>query len=173
ELAVHITPLVKPGVIAAPIGQGHTSYGRYASGRGVNLWAFLANGSRALPVRARKTEKQYKLVTPLGKSDMMGRSIVETMSVEQLANGIKPPIELEQEENTPKLPYEMYDDWKYAGHKWGMTIDVNACTGCSACVAACYAENNLPFGGKDEVDKGRVMSWIRIERFIPSAEEAD
>jgi len=172
ELAVHITPLVKPGVIAAPIGQGHTSYGRYASGRGANLWAFLPAGSRAVPVRARKIERQYKLVTPLGKSDMMGRSIVEVMSVEQLANGIKPPIELEEEENTPKLPYEMYDAWQYTGHKWGMTIDVNACTGCSACVAACYAENNLPFGGKEEVDKGRVMSWIRIERFIPSADEA-
>ena len=172
ELAVHITPLVKPGVIAAPIGQGHTSYGRYASGRGVNLWAFLAAGSRAIPIRVRKTEKQYKLVTPLGKSDMMGRSIVEVMSVEQLANGVKPPIELEQEENTPALPHEMYDAWQYTGHKWGMTIDVNACTGCSACVAACYAENNLPFGGKDEVDKGRIMSWIRIERFIPTAEQA-
>jgi molybdopterin-containing oxidoreductase family iron-sulfur binding subunit len=119
------------------------------------------------------TDKEYKVVTPLGKSDMMGRSIVEAMSVEQLVNGAKPPIVLEEEEDTPKLPYEMYEPWEYTGHKWGMTIDVNSCTGCSACVAACYAENNLPFGGKEEVDKGRIMSWIRIERFIPSAKEAD
>ena len=82
ELAVHITPLIKPGVIAAPIGQGHVSYGRYASGRGVNLWAYLPEGARSIAVRARKTEKQYKLVTPMGKSDMMGRSIIEAMSVE-------------------------------------------------------------------------------------------
>jgi molybdopterin-containing oxidoreductase family iron-sulfur binding subunit len=173
ELTAHITPLVKPGVIAVPIGQGHKSYGRYASGRGVNLWAFLPPGERGVPIDVRVTDKEYKVVTPLGKSDMMGRSIVEAMSVEQLVNGAKPPIVLEEEEDTPKLPHEMYEPWQYTGHKWGMTIDVNSCTGCSACVAACYAENNLPFGGKEEVDKGRIMSWIRIERFIPSAKEAD
>jgi anaerobic selenocysteine-containing dehydrogenase/Fe-S-cluster-containing dehydrogenase component len=173
ELSVHITPLVKPGVIAVPIGQGHAAYGRYASKIGVNLWEYLPEGSRGLPISAKKTEKQYKLVTPLGKSDMMGRSIVEAMSIEQLVGGIKPEIQREFEEGLPTVPYEMYEPWKYDGHKWGMTIDVNACTGCSACVAACYAENNIPFGGKKEVDLGRIMSWIRIERFIPEAKEAD
>ena len=173
ELSVHITPLVKPGVIAVPIGQGHTAYGRYASNVGLNLWAHLAEGSRAIPVSVTKTEKQYKLVTPLGKSDMMGRSIVQAVSVAQLAQGILPEVQREFEEELPKVPYEMYEPWKYEGHKWGMTIDVNACTGCSACVAACYAENNIPIGGKKEVDLGRIMSWIRIERFIPNTEEAD
>jgi len=173
ELSVHITPLVKPGVIGVPLGQGHTSYGRYGSNIGVNLWKYLAEGSRAIPVTASKTEKQYKIVTPLGKSDMMGRSIVEAVTVEQLANGIKPEVEREYEEEMPKVPYEMYDPWEYKGHKWGMTIDVNACTGCSACVTACYAENNIPVGGKKEVDLGRIMSWIRIERFIPGDKDPE
>ncbi len=172
ELTANVTPLVKPGVLAAPIGQGHTAYGRYAKGRGVNLWEYLPAGSRAVPVTVRVLEKQYKIVTPLGKSDMMGRSIVEAMSVEELAAGRQPEIVREEEADTPKTAYEMYDPWKYPGHKWGMTVDVQACTGCSACVAACYAENNLPVGGKFEVDRGRIMSWIRIERFIPTAAEA-
>ena len=66
----------------------------------------------------------------------------------------------------------MYDPISYPGHKWGMTIDVNACTGCSACVAACYAENNLAIVGKERVHEGHIMSWLRIESFVPSLNEA-
>jgi molybdopterin-containing oxidoreductase family iron-sulfur binding subunit len=168
ELAVTITPTVKPGVIAVPIGQGHTSYGRYAKGRGVNLWAFLPERMRNLPVTVRLTEKRNKLITPMGKSDMMGRSIIEAMSVDDLVKGVAPEVEGEPHLD---VPYEMYDPHSYPGHKWGMTIDVNSCTGCSACVAACYAENNIPVVGKDQVDGGRIMSWIRVERFIPNPEE--
>jgi anaerobic selenocysteine-containing dehydrogenase/Fe-S-cluster-containing dehydrogenase component len=168
EAGVHITPLVKPGVIAMPIGQGHSSYGRFADGRGVNLWAFLPENTRSVAVNARKIDKQFKLVTPLGKSDMMGRSIIEAMTVEDLAKGVTPEVE-----GKPHLdvPFEMYPPFQYTGHKWGMTIDVNSCTGCSACVAACYAENNIGVEGKDNVALGRIMSWIRVERFIPREEE--
>jgi anaerobic selenocysteine-containing dehydrogenase/Fe-S-cluster-containing dehydrogenase component len=168
EASVHITPLVKPGVLALPIGQGHSSYGRYAKDRGVNLWAFLPAASRSVPVQVRLTEKRYMLTTPLGNSDMMRRSIIEAMSLEELAAGKQP----EAQEEMPSGPYEMYDPIRYPGYKWGMTIDVNACTGCSACLAACYAENNLPIVGKEQVQEGRIMSWLRIERFIPSRDEA-
>jgi molybdopterin-containing oxidoreductase family iron-sulfur binding subunit len=51
-------------------------------------------------------------------------------------------------------------------YRWGMSIDVDRCTGCSACVAACYVENNIPIVGEEEVRRGRIMSWLRIERWI-------
>jgi molybdopterin-containing oxidoreductase family iron-sulfur binding subunit len=60
----------------------------------------------------------------------------------------------------------MFPNWTYPNNAWGMSIDMASCTGCNACVVACYAENNIPVVGKQQVRIGRNMQWIRIDSYF-------
>ncbi|MGD0294883.1 MAG: TAT-variant-translocated molybdopterin oxidoreductase [Terracidiphilus sp.] len=60
----------------------------------------------------------------------------------------------------------LFPNWEYKDNAWGMSIDMNSCTGCNACIVSCYAENNVPVAGKQQVRIGRNMQWLRVDTYF-------
>jgi molybdopterin-containing oxidoreductase family iron-sulfur binding subunit len=170
EAPVLVSETIQAGTAAIPLGLGHTELGRYAKGLGVSPMGLLSGeadavsgGIRWLGVRVKltRTGRREKLASPAGVTEVdHERDILETIT---LADAVK----LEKGGKAPahaSLP-SMYPDLKYPQHRWGMSIDLDACTGCQACVVACQVENNVPLVGKKDIDYGRSLAWLRVERW--------
>ncbi|HEX6142151.1 MAG TPA: TAT-variant-translocated molybdopterin oxidoreductase [Geminicoccaceae bacterium] len=89
---------------------------------------------------------------------MLGHHLVREIGIGELAAGRSV---VPKEHHRPTL----YPEWDYETYAWAMTIDLDACIGCNACVVACQAENNVPVVGKEEVLLGREMHWLRVDRY--------
>lgn len=98
------------------------------------------------------------------------RPIVQEASIATYQKN--PKFAVANMEHVPELK-SIFTEHEYTGQQWGMTVDMNTCTGCTACVVACTAENNIPVVGKTRVLNGREMHWIRLDRYFTGSEESE
>ncbi|MBZ5667815.1 MAG: 4Fe-4S dicluster domain-containing protein [Acidobacteriia bacterium] len=168
ELPVLLQPGQHERTISVALGYGREQVGKAGQGVGVNAFPLtsISGGFRRYAganVALEKTGRQESVASTQSHFSMEGRPIVlETTFRDLQADS--------QESSGEALP-TLWTERLRGEHSWGMAIDLNACTGCSACVVACQAENNIPVVGKDQVQRIRSMHWIRIDRYYSGPDD--
>jgi len=208
---------IRPDTIAVATGRGHTAYGRYANGCGLNAMSllgaaedmrsgqFVMTGTKASLVKA---AGKSRMVTTEGSARQHDRGIAQAVTLDQLKAGeggeelhyfpgqadkvgflpgLRAPVANDAQgdlgdPNSGKKGQYNPEHWSgVAKRRWAMVVDLARCTGCSACVTACYSENNIPTVGAPwqgpqfwpdrtgfgaNVTRNREMAWIRLERYF-------
>ena len=159
-----IAPGHPEGSVTVTFGYGRTRAGRVANGTGFNAYALRTADAPEYGAGAemRKTGEQYAIACTQFHHAMEGRELVRAATLEEYR---KNPRVAQKQGEHGTTQETLYPGYRYEGYAWGMSIDVNACTGCSACVVACQAENNIPVVGKNQVTRGREMHWLRVDRY--------
>ncbi|HTB52085.1 MAG TPA: TAT-variant-translocated molybdopterin oxidoreductase [Ferruginibacter sp.] len=190
ELPVLIIPGVHPNVVAVALGYGRQSndkdktaefIGRAAAGAGVNAFPWVSFDGTGFVYSTVATVATTNNTYSLAQTQVHGSSehrpvVYETSLASFIAN---PDAVLEEPtaERMKLIPFGNKDyredasiynksNLERPGIKWGMSIDLNTCTGCSACVVACTAENNVSVVGKIQVQRAHEMHWLRIDRYF-------
>ena len=191
EVPVYAYAGVFPGTVVVPVGQGHTDFGRYASGQGVNPLATLDPAvdadagapSFATPLTSlEQSGSAVTLANTSGNRLAQGRKIALSVSIDQIhhkktGHG-KPGLTMDSFPITLPTPEgydpkrDLYPPHDHDGYRWAMAVDMDRCIGCSACVAACYAENNIGIVGEKRIIEGREMAWLQIQRYQDPADMA-
>ena len=156
------------------LGYGRTAAGQVGTGVGANAYGLrAADGSFILGgVTVSPTGRQQTLActqdhfaidtTGFGERNLRADNFVREASLDAY---LSDPELFHHMDHHPPLK-NLWQDLAYEGEQWGMAIDLNACTGCNACVVACQAENNIPVVGREQVINQREMQWIRIDRYF-------
>lgn len=169
-LPIHIQPKLHSRSVVTAVGFGQTHAGRVGAKAGSNTYPFQKVVGAlvewcGIPVTIKKTSEKILLASTQSHHNVAGRPIIAETTWKAFQHDPSSGIPEAHE-----LP-SMWPGHEYKGHRWGMVIDMNSCTGCSACITACQAENNIPTVGKKQVAKSREMHWIRIDRYHSGDEE--
>ncbi|MEX2381366.1 MAG: 4Fe-4S dicluster domain-containing protein, partial [Opitutales bacterium] len=183
---LHIQPGLADYTIVLPLGYGQTQAGRIGQGVGFDFYGLRTSDAFhfAQGATLRVTGETVQLANAQEHWSMEGRAIIREGNKDYYDSNPAFVDGMGMESHTPPnfghdrdLPLErkvtetprgtsLYETPEFPGiHQWGMSIDLNTCIGCNACVVACQSENNIPIVGKDQVLRGREMHWMRIDRY--------
>jgi molybdopterin-containing oxidoreductase family iron-sulfur binding subunit len=197
QIAVFVTPGVAADTVVLPLGYGRTAGAQVAMGRGFNTYTLRATSGLhfASGATVKKVKGSYTLASTQDYGSLTPTTRVEPGLVTQPQGFAPRPIlretTLEAYRKDPTfvlkaevMPKEKIKSlfvephaWKQPPGKdpipqqWGMSIDLNTCTGCNACAVACQSENNIGVVGKERVLQGRELSWIRMDRYYSGTPE--
>ena len=181
EKTIKVPVMIQPGQAKGTVGLSY-GYGRSKGLKeemmtGVNAFHFYENFNPFQLIEIEATEEIHEFAcmqlqnTLMGRGDIIKETTLEVFNTKNVDAWNKQAVVSLNHIETPVSSPDV-DLWqefdRSIGHHFNLSIDLNACTGCGACVIACHAENNVPVVGKSEVRKSRDMHWLRIDRYYSS-----
>jgi molybdopterin-containing oxidoreductase family iron-sulfur binding subunit len=180
RLPIWVMPGTADDVIVVHFGYGRRRTGRVGTGLGTDTFGLRTSAAPWFDggVQVTPTGDSYVLASTQNHFSMDRGTPVRVVTADQYRTD--PASVAAQGHNRPPEDMTLYHPGEHphsrgAQHRWAMAIDLNACTGCGVCVAACVAENNIPVVGKSQIERSREMHWIRVDTYFegdPAAPEA-
>jgi molybdopterin-containing oxidoreductase family iron-sulfur binding subunit len=168
---VWVQPGMADNTVGVALGYGREKTGRVGTGTGFNAYKlrtsdnmYYASGAALVDSH----DKSYELAVTQSHWSMEGRPVIREANLDQYRKNPAFAQQMRPEQPSvvePLYPNPLDTTKANALNQWGMSIDLNRCVGCSACMVACQSENNVPIVGKEMVGKSREMHWIRIDRY--------
>ncbi|WP_396590651.1 TAT-variant-translocated molybdopterin oxidoreductase [Allomuricauda sp. R78024] len=179
NVAVIIQPGQAPGTVGLSFGYGKQAGMKAEMATGVNAFSLYNNFNNVQSVSIEKAEGTHEFAcvqlhkTLMGRGDIIKETTLEIFNTKDHHEwNAVPQVSKDHQEIPVTSPdadlWQEFD--RSIGHHFNLSIDLNSCTGCGACVIACHAENNVPVVGKEEIRKSRDMHWLRIDRYYSSEE---
>ncbi len=175
----NVPVIVQPGQAVGTVGLA-LGYGRKAALKeemavGLNAYSLYKGFNNVQLVSLVKADGEHEFACVQGQKTLMGRGDIIKETTLEIFNtkdakewNEVPMVSLDHKE-VESTKVDLWDSFdRSVGHHFNLSIDLNACTGCGACVIACHAENNVPVVGKSEVRRSRDMHWLRIDRYYSS-----
>lgn len=177
----NVPVIIQPGQAKGSIGLA-LGYGRKAAMKkemvvGVNAYTLYNNLNSFQTAKLTKEVGEHEFAcvqlqkTLMGRGDIVKETTLKDFNAKDASEWNIMPVVSYDHKEVPAASIDLWESFdRTTGHHFNLSIDLNACTGCGACVIACHAENNVPVVGKSEIRRSRDMHWLRIDRYYSHEE---